>query len=116
MTLDSIIFTRFQMFPFTLWRISSMETGHFHVRSFINDEELYRVTRIYTRDVDALSCPFTLVRVDPVDCVNAASWYFIKGPYATVVEFAQDFSFGKYGGIVLLLRMACPHVINLTSV
>lgn len=79
------------MFPFAKWRVLPSESGHFCIQSTLHDGEIYRVTRLYGREA------LTLVRLDPANLTsNSTSWYFIKGRYKTVMEFSQDFPFGKF--------------------
>jgi len=84
------------MLPQSVWKVHGAESSPyaatFHVQSVANDHEMYRVTRIHRKEIKT-SMPLTLVRVDPIDCANAASWYFIKGSYDSLLEFAEDFSF-----------------------
>ena len=78
------------MFPFSAWRVRTTESGHFNVESVLGDGQIYRVTRLYGKEA------LTLVRLDPVNGGNNGTpWYFIKGRYKTVMEFSQDFAFGK---------------------
>ena len=83
--------------PQSVWKVQGTDSTPFaatyNVQSIGNDHEIYRVTRILKKEIKS-GLPFTLVRVDRIDCTNAASWYFIKGSYDFVLEFAtEDFSF-----------------------
>lgn len=81
----------FQVFSTAAWKIITNQNSH-RVQSVCNEYESYRVTKIYADETHS-SLPFVLVRADPIESVNATSWYFIRGPYLRVVDFAEEYSF-----------------------
>lgn len=75
------------------WR-NLIHDGKHTVQSVANDHEIYRITKIYVNESHS-SLPLTLVRADPIESINAASWYFLRGAYTSVLEFSEEFSFGN---------------------
>ncbi len=82
-----------QIFSNSTWRIVAQDIGH-NVQSFADEHQVYRITKIYADETNS-SHPLVLVRADPVDSVNAASWYFLRGSYSNIVEFSEEFSVGN---------------------
>lgn len=59
-----------------------------------NNHESYRITKIYTHE-SHYCVPFVLVRADPLDSMNAPSWYFLKGAYRNVLDYTEEYYFGN---------------------
>ena len=91
------------MFNNLTWRVVAQDVGH-NVQSTANEHEVYRITKIYANLTNP-SLPLVLVRADPVDSVNAASWYFLRGSYLNVKEFSEEFSFGN-------IKSTCQQLIK----
>lgn len=91
--LPLIIFRLFQMFSNSAWRVIAQENNHM-VQSIANEHEVYRITKVYADEAHSWF-PLVLVRADPIDSINATSWYFLRGSYSSVAELAEDFSFGR---------------------